>query len=116
MGLLYADEVYEDLAIGELRSGYIKKIRADINKIDLSLRPIGFDFILDSRDVVLDILKENDVVLSLGDKSSPEEIRQQLKMSKKAFKQVIGGLYKHRLITLSDHEIRLVKGANDLEV
>lgn len=113
MGLLYADEVYEELTIGESRAGYIKKIRTDINKIDLSLRPIGFDFILDSRDMVLDILKENGGVLSLGDKSSPEEIRQQLKMSKKAFKQVIGGLYKHRLITLSDHEIRLVKEEND---
>ena len=108
MGLLYADEVYEELRVGESRSGYIKKIRADINKIDLSLRPIGFDFILDSRDIVLDILKENGGILNLGDKSSPEEIRQRLKMSKKAFKQVIGGLYKQRLIALSDYDIKLL--------
>ena len=115
MGLLYRNEVYEDLEIGETRVGYIKKIRLDTNKIDLSLRQVGFDFILDSRDVVLDLLKTNDGVLSLGDKSSPDEIRDQLKMSKKAFKQVIGGLYKQRLITMSDYEIRLVPPTIDKE-
>lgn len=115
MGLLYRNEVYEDLEIGETRVGYIKKIRPEDNKVDLSMRPLGFDFILDSRDAVLDILKESGGVINLGDKSSPDEIRQQLKMSKKAFKQVIGGLYKHRLITISDHEIRLVPEQHDQE-
>ena len=109
MGLLYRNEVYEQLEIGESRVGYIKKIRPADNKVDLSLRPLGFDFILDSRDSVLDLLKETGGVLPLGDKSSPDDIREQLKMSKKAFKQVIGGLYKQRLITISDYEVRLVR-------
>lgn len=113
MGLLYRNEVYEELEIGESRVGYIKKIRPEDNKVDLSMRPLGFEFILDSRDSVLDILKESGGVISLGDKSSPEDIRQQMKMSKKAFKQVIGGLYKQRLITISDHEIRLVSETHD---
>lgn len=113
MGLLYRNEVYEELEIGESRVGYIKKIRPEDNKVDLSMRPLGFDFILDSRDSVLDILKESGGVINLGDKSSPDDIRQQLKMSKKAFKQVIGGLYKHRLITISDYEIRLVTEPQD---
>lgn len=107
-GLLYRDEVYEDLQIGETRTGYIKKIRKETNKVDLSLRQIGFDFILDSKERLLDLLKECGGVLDLGDKSSPDEIRQRLKMSKKAFKQVAGGLYKERLVTISDHEVRLV--------
>lgn len=115
MGLLYRNEVYEDLEIGDTRVGYIKKIREDINKIDLSLRPVGFEFILDSRDAVLNILKENGGTLDLGDKSSPEEIRDRLKMSKKAFKQVIGGLYKQRLITMTDFEIQLVPEVKDPE-
>ena len=108
MGLLYRNEVYEELETGESRVGYIKKIRPADNKVDLSLRPLGFDFILDSRDSVLDMLRETGGVLGLGDKSSPDDIRQQLKMSKKAFKQVIGGLYKQRLITISDYEVRLI--------
>ncbi|WP_207427540.1 S1 RNA-binding domain-containing protein [Pedobacter sp. SYSU D00535] len=108
IGLLYHNEVYEELEIGEEKQGFIKKIREN-KKIDLSLRPIGFDFILESKDVLLEIIKKNGGVLKLGDKSDPEEIKQQLKMSKKAFKQVIGGLYKQRLITISDFEIRLVE-------
>ncbi|HEY0771626.1 MAG TPA: RNA-binding protein, partial [Sphingobacteriaceae bacterium] len=114
-GLLYRDEVYEDLEIGELRIGYIKKIRKENNKIDLSLRQIGFDFILDSKHQLLELIKENGGVLNLGDKSSPDEIRKQLKMSKKAFKQVIGGLYKQRLITISDYETRVVPQETDEE-
>lgn len=107
LGLLYHNELYEELEIGEQRQGYIKRIREN-NKIDLSLRAVGFDFILESKDALLDYLRRNGGVLELGDKSSPEDIHQQLKMSKKAFKQVIGGLYKQRLITISDYEVRLV--------
>ena len=53
-------------------------------------------------------LQENDGLILLGDKSSLEEIYNRLKISKKAFKKTIGSLYKERLITISDHEIRLV--------
>ncbi|WP_207533213.1 CvfB family protein [Desertivirga arenae] len=106
IGLLYRNEVYEDVELGESRVGFIRKIREN-KKIDLSLRPIGFDFILESRDTLLDILKANGGVLKLGDKSAPEDIRHHLKMSKKAFKQAVGGLYKQRLITIADYEIRL---------
>lgn len=115
MGLLYRNEVYENLQVGDTRVGYIKKIRDDINKVDLSLRQQGFEFILDSKDVILDLLKENGGVLELGDKSSPEEINARLKMSKKAFKQIIGGLYRQRLITMTEYEIRLVPEERDLE-
>ena len=112
IGLLYHNELYEPLEMGELRQGFIKKIREN-KKIDLSLRPIGFDFILESRDVLLQMIKENGGVLPLGDKSSPDDIREQLKMSKKAFKQAIGGLYKQRLITISDHEVRLAENQDN---
>ena len=107
IGLIYRNEVYEDIAIGESRTGFIQKIREN-KKIDLSLRPVGFDFILESRDVLLDMIKANGGVLGFGDKSAPEDIKHHLRMSKKAFKQAIGGLYKQRLITISDFEVRLV--------
>ncbi len=111
IGLLYHNELYEALEMGEMRQGYVKKIREN-QKVDLSLRPIGFDFILESKDVVLDVLRKNGGVLKLGDKSAPEDVRHQLKMSKKAFKQVIGGLYKQRLIEISDYEIKLLEEEN----
>ena len=47
-------------------------------------------------------------MLALGDKSTPDDIYDILKISKKAFKKTTGALYKERLITIGDHEIRLL--------
>lgn len=106
-GLLYRNEVFEDLKPGDQRRGFIKKIR-DGNKIDLSLQVIGFKHILDLKDSLMTNLQENEGSILLGDKSSPEDIYNRLKISKKAFKKAIGSLYKERLIIVSDHEIKLV--------
>lgn len=109
MGLLYRNEVFEDLKAGDQKRGFIKKIREG-NKIDLSLQVIGFKHILDLKDSLMIDLQNNNGSILLGDKSSPEEIYNRLKISKKAFKKAIGSLYKERLITVSDDEIKLVPG------
>ena len=107
MGLLYHNEVFEDLKAGDQRRGFIKKIREG-NKIDLSLQVIGFRHILDLKDSLMINLEEHNGSILLGDKSSPEDIYNKLKISKKAFKKAIGSLYKERLIEISDYEIKLV--------
>ncbi len=107
MGLLYHNEVFEDLKPGDIRRGFIKKIREE-NKIDLSLQVIGFRHILDLKDSLMIDLEQNNGSILLGDKSSPEEIYNRLKISKKAFKKAIGSLYKERLIEISDFEIKIV--------
>jgi len=107
MGLLYRNEVFEDLKPGDQKRGFIKKIREG-NKIDLSLQVIGFKHILDLKDSLMIDLQENNGSILLGDKSSPEDIYNRLKISKKAFKKAIGSLYKERLIIIADHEIKLV--------
>lgn len=106
-GLLYHNEVFEDLQPGDLKRGFIKKIREE-NKIDLSLQVIGFRHILDLKDTLLLELQENGGIINLGDKSSPEDIYNQLKISKKAFKKAIGSLYKERLVLVSDDSVKLV--------
>ncbi|WP_256005783.1 CvfB family protein [Pedobacter deserti] len=112
IGLLYNNELFENIAPGETRKGWIKKIRVE-GKIDLSLRPMGYGHILDTKDTVLAELKASGGVISLGDKSDPDKIYERFAISKNAFKKVIGGLYKDRLITVSDHEIRLVNQEGD---
>jgi uncharacterized protein len=107
LGLLYRNEVFDQLRIGERRKGYIKKVREE-NKIDLSLQPQGYGHVLETREQLLQKLKDNNGVLDLGDKSSPEEITRRLHISKKVFKKTIGSLYKERLIEIGDHEIRLL--------
>jgi len=106
-GLLYRNEVFEPLHPGDKKEGYIKQIRED-GKIDLSLQKQGYSHITDTKQVLLEKLKAAKGVLPLGDKSSPEEIYDKLNMSKKVFKKTVGGLYKERIISVGDFEIRLL--------
>lgn len=109
-GLLYRNEVYNDVEVGLETIGYIKQIRED-GKIDVALRPQGFENVIDSDvDKVLEKLKEShEGFLLLTDKSSPEAIKFHLQMSKKAFKKAVGNLYRRKLITLKEDRIELVK-------
>lgn len=107
IGLLYHNELFANLQPGDKRKGWIKKIRIE-GKIDLSLQPLGYGHILDTKDVILKELKENGGKIALGDKSTPDEIYDRFQISKSAFKKAIGGLYKERIIIVSDDEIRIV--------
>lgn len=108
-GMLYKNELYQKIEEGQQLVGYIKKIRDD-KKIDVSLQQIGFKRSIVSFEIkILKALKQNDGFLNLHDKSSPEEIKYQLGMSKKAFKNAVGGLFRQKLIIISDDGIRLVK-------
>ncbi len=77
-------------------------------KIDVSLQPEGFENIDEFRQKILNKLDENFGLLHLSDKSSPEEIKAELQMSKKNFKKAIGGLYKDKIVDLSNDKIRLL--------
>ena len=56
----------------------------------------------------LEILKEKNGIIYLTDKSDPDNIREEVGMSKKTFKNAIGMLYKQRLITLANNHIKLI--------
>lgn len=64
--------------------------------------------LIDDSDTILRILKSRGGVIQLGNLSTPEEIEQELYMSKKAFKRAVGHLYKKRVITISDYRITLI--------
>ena len=99
LGILYRNEIFRPLQIGDRTNGFIKKIRPD-NKIDVSLQKAGYDEVLAAKDLILQKLKDNNFELPLSDESQPEVIVHQLGMSKKTFKKAIGGLYKDGLIEL----------------
>lgn len=107
-GMLYANELFTPLTIGQRIFAYIKKIRED-EKIDLSLYKPGYQQVDDTSESLLDYLKNNNGKIALTDKSSPEEISNMFGISKKNFKKAIGSLYKRRLITISDNGISLVE-------
>lgn len=107
-GVLYKDEIFCPLQKGQKISGYIKKIRAD-NKLDLSLQVAKYGTKVESvRHQILLELSAQQGVISLNDKSHPDAIYKAFGVSKKVFKQAIGGLYKQRVITLDKSGIRLL--------
>lgn len=109
LGIIYRNEVFGNLRMGDQRIGYIKKVRPD-GKIDVSLQQQGYqNEVPKSGQMILDVLKEEEGFLPLNDKSSPEDIHYLLKMSKKNFKKSIGLLYKQRLITIEENGIYLVQ-------
>lgn len=79
--------------------------------MDISLLPPGAARLDVVGDKVLKALRESGGYLPLGDKSSAHDIKTRLGVSKSAFKQAIGRLYKQQLITLAPDAIRLVPGA-----
>ncbi|TMU56288.1 S1 RNA-binding domain-containing protein [Flagellimonas algicola] len=106
-GLVFESDVFKPIAIGDRLKGYIKSVRPD-NKIDVSLQPLGAKMLEPTANLILDKLKENQGFLQLHDKSSPEEIKTELHLSKKAFKKAIGTLYKERKIAIKDDGIYLL--------
>jgi len=108
-GLLYKNEVYQKLEEGQQLKGFVKKVRED-GKLDISLQPIGFRNSITKFQVqILNALKVNNGFLPLTDKSDPETIKYELNMSKKAFKNALGGLYKNKVVNLEDNGVRLIE-------
>jgi len=107
-GLIYNNEIFEPIFIGDEKKGFVKKIRED-GKIDLTLNKTGTEAIDDNSQTVLSKLQENDGYLPYHDKSDPEDIKQAFNLSKKAFKKAIGSLYKSKKIIIESEGIRLSK-------
>ena len=107
-GLIYANEVFERIFIGDRKKAFVKQIRED-GKVDVALQQQGYAAVKDMSSIVLDALEDNDGQLEIGDKSTPEEIKEAFGMSKKNFKKILGGLYKAGTIEIFDYKIRLKK-------
>ncbi|MCP4551362.1 MAG: GntR family transcriptional regulator [Bacteroidetes bacterium] len=107
-GLLFENEIFRELNIGDKLDGYVKKIRED-HKIDISLQPIGYDQFNDANaELVYNTLSGNDGFIAITDKSSPDEIYVTFGISKKAFKKSLGALYKQRKIIIESTGIKLI--------
>ena len=106
-GLVYGNQVYDKYHEGQKLKGYITGVRDD-GRIDVSLQPDKGRHVHSTFDIILDHLKEVGGKSEFGDKSSPEDIKKEFKVSKKVFKQAIGGLYKQGKIKITADGIELV--------
>ncbi len=105
-GIIYANETYKPVFVGDIFTCYVKHIRTDL-LIDLSLERIGRGKMDSSSERILNKLDKNKGYLHLSDKSDPDEIKDELQMSKKTFKMAIGTLYKKGLIIIAEDSISL---------
>jgi predicted RNA-binding protein (virulence factor B family) len=107
-GLIYDNQIFREIRIGDKLRGFVKNVRND-QKIDISLQPLGFRNVKDlNSQLILNKLEENGGFLAITDKSSPEEIYSQFGISKKAFKNSLGTLYKNRIIDIRTDGIKLL--------
>ena len=107
IGLIYTSDIFKKLYPLSEESGYIKAIRED-GKIDVTLQPEGFENVDEFKQKIIDKLNDSYGLLYLSDKSSPNEIKDELQMSKKNFKKAIGSLYKDKVIEILEDRIRLL--------
>jgi predicted RNA-binding protein (virulence factor B family) len=106
-GLIYHTDITGKLRIGDVVEGYVRSIRPD-GKLDLALGQAGYRRIGGMMDKVIEVLTAKGGHLPYHDNSIPEEIREVFGMSKKAFKQAIGALFKERRIYIEPDGIRLM--------
>ncbi|MFZ4776380.1 MAG: S1 RNA-binding domain-containing protein [Terrimicrobiaceae bacterium] len=111
-GLLYRSEMSGPLEIGDQIDGFVKTVRPD-GKLDLALDRSGFARIGPITDQILEALKNSGGHLPYDDNSPPEAIRTAFGISKKAFKQALGTLYRQRLIQLGEGGISLAPGSQN---
>ncbi len=106
-GLIYADEVFQPLKMGQKIKGFVRKIRDD-NKINLCLQKPGYGKVKDIAGTILETLEKEGGFIAVTDKSSPETIYKLFGISKKTYKKAIGAIYKKRLITIAPDGIKLI--------
>jgi predicted RNA-binding protein (virulence factor B family) len=107
IGVLFKNQVFTKVTMGESMPVYVYNIRPD-DKLDLRIEPVGLVRMDSQMTKLMAVLKANNGVLMLHDKSPAELIYDQLGMSKKDFKKAVGGLYKSKQLAIHHDCISLL--------
>ncbi len=108
-GLIFDNEIFEEVEVGDIKKGYVKQVRDD-GKLDLSLSPIGDQKKDAASTKVLEILKaQKSGFLPFNYKSEADAISETFGLSKKNFKLSLTKLQNDGAITIGEDGIRLAK-------
>ncbi len=105
-GMLYKNQIFKPVAIGERMSGYIRKITEDF-RVDVTLQQQGYKEVKNSAETLLDMIKDNGGELPINDNSAPERVSELTQMSKKLFKRSLGVLLKRGEVEMTANGIKL---------
>ncbi len=108
LGLLHKSQLAYALRIGARLKGFVRTVRPN-GKIDLGLDAVGYKRVAPLTDLIVTALKMSGGKLPYDDDSTPVVIRQNFNVSKKAFKQALGKLYKTRRIAFTKPGIELLE-------
>ena len=106
-GMLYYNEIFQDINIGDKLNSYIKSIRPD-GKIDLTLSDKAINRICLLSQKIYHWIRIHGGETTICDKTNPETIKETFSCSKKDFKKAIGLLYKEQRIEISDKGIKVL--------
>ena len=107
-GMLYHDQLFRKVAVGDRLTGYVRRITED-NRIDVNLQQGGYAQVKDSAGVLMQLLQDNGGELPINDNSTPEKIAELTQMSKKSFKRSLGTLLKSGTVEMTETGIKLLK-------
>ena len=90
--------------VGDTVEARVTEVLED-GKLSLSLREKAYIQMNEDARKLLKLLEEQGGELPVGDKSSPEKIKELTGMSKNEFKRAAGNLYKRRLVQVEEHQL-----------
>jgi predicted RNA-binding protein (virulence factor B family) len=105
-GLVFKNEVFQNINIGDTLKAYIKNIRRD-GKLDIILQPFGKDRTEDNSQKVLSVLKDNGGFMPYNYKSDSNDIYATFGLSKKAYKKALTTLQNSEEISIDEKGISL---------
>lgn len=103
-GMLYSNEIFETLRVGDVKNGFVKQRRED-GKLDLSLQMIGQAKSANAASKIYKMLQENGGMLPYNYKSDAELIQKSFGLSKKNFKSALTQLVESNKITIKENGI-----------
>jgi predicted RNA-binding protein (virulence factor B family) len=107
-GMIFHNEIFEPINVGQSKKAYIKTIRED-GKLDICLQKIGAKADDETANKVLTMLKNSGGFLPYTSKSDAEVINKIFGLSKKNFKAILTKLKNQEKIEITQEGIRLKK-------
>ncbi len=105
LGMVFNNDALDQLELGVEIDGYIKDIREN-GLVDLCLQPPNIT-ISSLGDQIIADLQRSGGVSTLTDKSPPDDIFKAYGVSKRVYKEALGGLYRKQLVELSPGFVKL---------
>ena len=97
-------ELMQELKAGDVVEARVIGVKPD-GKLDLSIREHGYMQIEADAEAIMNMLEENGGSIPFTDKASPEQIRDEVHMSKNEFKRAVGYLLRENRIAIEEDRI-----------